>query len=87
MNAYEVQGRVAKALTLIDYLRAGYAAASADQRPPVLSSALEAATDEDWRQIAIRAGVHEPSQQTRDVVIARIRDAEREPDPFAGLGG
>jgi hypothetical protein len=85
MNAYEVAGRVAKALTLIDYLRAGYAAAPADKRPAVLSDALEAASDEDWREIARSAGVREPSTETRAVVISVLRDSENNPDPFAGL--
>jgi hypothetical protein len=84
-NAYEVAGRVRKAMALVGHQRAGYAEAPADRRPKSLANALEAASDEDWRQIARSAGVREPSTETRRVVISVLRDSERNPDPFAGL--
>lgn len=74
MNSLDAN-RTAKALRLVDVLRAHQA------------TAAEARTMADgvWETVAELAEVQPPSQATRDIVITILEQAEKHLDPFAGL--
>lgn len=82
-NRFEATHRAVKVDRIIRFLDHAGPALSG----PITADAASRWSDAVWDALALRAEVNTPSPQTRQAVVAVLRDRERHPDPFAGIGG
>ena len=74
-NIFEQRNRARKVAKLVSVLDAAHAS----------TDTVRAMTDDEWQTVADAAGVHPPSDTTREQVIELFASREQPADPFAGL--
>ena len=87
-NPYKQTAQLQKAWALEHAIVAAWdGLTDEDRRGRSLADAVETWSDEEWTVASIKAGVHEPSAETRALVVKglRIRAESEGKDPFAGL--
>jgi hypothetical protein len=74
-NPYASAARAAKVMALLAACDryAGAAGLDAVRSSAAMARAIEDQSDDFWELLADAAGVHPPSQQTRDEVVAALR--------------
>lgn len=87
-NPYETAGRIKKAWALEHSLVQRWEATPREAREGrSLAAMVETWGDAEWKDAAIKAGTHEPSEDTRQLVVRGLHLREQEYDPFVGLPG